>query len=505
MRLDSVPWLDLLILTPLAGAVATLLIKQRETAHRVQIGTSVTTMVLATLAWLTSGSATSLADHGPASLLDKWVSPNALILDELSAPLVPLSALIYLVIALATVRTKYRAVSFPVSLVLEAVMLATLSCREPWGIIALSALSILPPLAEFRRRGRSPRVFLVHMGVATVLLVLGWSLVSTNAPASIAAGAGALALIGAVFIRAGIAPFHCWVTDLFENITLGTSLLFVTPMTGAYLCARLLLPVASNDVLRIVTMMALATTIYAAGMALVQIEVRRFFCYLFLSHSALVLVGMGVSTPMSLTGALSVWLSVGISLAGFGLTLRAIEARMGRLSLRDFHGLYEHIPKLAVFFLVTGLASVGFPGTIGFITTEILVDSVVQAYPTIGLVVVLAAALNGIAVMHAYFRLFTGRRHMMTIPIGTAGRERLTILVMTVLIIMGGLVPQPGIASRYHAAVEILAQNHHGEASPPHADGENGETTIPTHMTASDISATHPTRSSRTQRKEHDG
>ena len=34
-------------------------------------------------------------------------------------------------------------------------------------------------------------------------------------------------------------------------------------------------------------------------------------------------------------------------------TLRALEARYGRLSLRDYHGLYEHTPTLAVFFLLT--------------------------------------------------------------------------------------------------------------------------------------------------------
>ena len=67
------------------------------------------------------------------------------------------------------------------------------------------------------------------------------------------------------------------------------------------------------------------------GMALVQREGRRFFCYVFLSHSALVLVGVdtiarspsGRADPDGLTGGLCVWLSVGLALAGFGLTLRA--------------------------------------------------------------------------------------------------------------------------------------------------------------------------------------
>src|SRR2546423_1816987 len=79
------------------------------------------------------------------------------------------------------------------------------------------------------------------------------------------------------------------------------------------------------------------------------------------------------------TGALAVWVSVALSLGGFGLTLRALEARFGRVSLAEFHGLYDHSPALAVCFLLTGLTSVGFPGTLGFVAAELLVDGAVQA------------------------------------------------------------------------------------------------------------------------------
>src|SRR5262249_50020072 len=156
-----------------------------------------------------------------------------------------------------------------------------------------------------------------------------------------------------------------------------TALLFVTPLTGAYLAVRLVLPVAPDWMLRSIGLLSITTAVYAAGMALIQKEARRFFCYIFLSHSALVLVGMETATRLGLTGALCVWLSVGLALSGFGLTLRALEARHGRLGLTSFRGIYEHTPALAICFLLTGLASVGFPGTFGFIGMEMLVDATV--------------------------------------------------------------------------------------------------------------------------------
>jgi NADH-quinone oxidoreductase subunit M len=259
-------------------------------------------------------------------------------------------------------------------------------------------------------------------------------------------------------IRMGSIPFHCWITDLFENATFGTALLYVTPMMGAYVAVRLVLPIAPEWMLQSIALVSLVTAVYAAGMALVQREARRFFCYIFLSHSALVLVGLESLSPVGLTGALCVWLSVGLSLACFGLTLRSLEARHGRLSLVGYHGVYDHTPLLAVCFLLAGMASVGFPGTFGFLGMELLVDGAVQTYPYTGAAVVVAAALNGIAVMQAYFKLFTGTRHVSAVPLQVGLRERLAVLTLALLIVGGGLFPQPVAESRHHAADEILQQ-----------------------------------------------
>ena len=187
-----------------------------------------------------------------------------------------------------------------------------------------------------------------------------------------------------------------------------------------------------------------------------QKDARRFFCYLFLSHASLVLSGLEIVDTIGLTGALCVWISVGISLGGFGLTLRSVEARVGRLSLDRYHGLYEHTPTLAGLFLLTGLASIGFPGTLGFVGMELLIEGAVGVFPFVGLAVLLAATLNGIAIMRAYFRIFTGRRFQTTAILRSRPSERFAVLVLTFLVLGGGLWPQPGVASRHHAAQELL-------------------------------------------------
>lgn len=451
------PWLELAVVLPAIGALL-LLVRARdpERAQWWRLLFSGLALVCSAGAWLDFGSLHAFEAHDRWSLCSWLVGSELLVVDELSAPLLPMAALISFVTALATLRTKIRRYPFAGSLISESILLATLSCRHPWGIVVLLAVGVLPPLWELRARGKPMRVFAIHMALFVGMLTVGWQLIEQtpagSAPSNLALGL----LIGAVLLRSGIVPLHCWMTDLFEHASFGTALLFVTPMVGVYAAVRLLLPIAPDWALRSIALISLFTAVYAAGMALVQKDGRRFFCYLFLSHSSLVLVGLEIATPIGLTGALCLWISVGLALTGFGLTLRSIEARTGRVSLTEFQGLYEHTPTLAAFFLITGLASIGFPGTIGFVGAELLLEGAVGVYPWVGLAVVLAAALNGIAVLQAYFKIFTGKRYFPTISMKSRLPERLAVLTLAALILGGGIFPQPGLLSRYHAASKLI-------------------------------------------------
>ena len=462
------PWLELTILLPLFGTFAVMFVRDPETAwERVLVICSLS-FVCATGAWLDFNNMHAFEAHDHWSMASAWLGNNAVVIDELSAPLLPLASLLYLLTVVSTLRTKIRRFPFTWILFSEAVLLATLSCREPWGIIALLSLQTLPPLFEMRSRGRSTRVFAIHMGLFIVLLAGGWAMIDVEGPVSEHSIWAIGMLIGAILIRSGSVPVHCWMTDLFENATFATALLYVTPMAGAYAAVRLVLPISPDWALQSIAIVSLVTAVYAAGMALVQRESRRFFAYLFLSNSSLVLVGLEVATPIGLTGGLCVWLSIGVSLAGFGLTLRSLESRTGRMSLEKYHGLYDHMPGLAAFFLLTGLASIGFPGTVGFVGAELLVEAAVDVYPIVGMLVVLAAALNGIAVLHAYFRLFTGTEHKASLSLRARWPERISILSLSVLIIGGGLWPQPGVTSRFHAATEIISRRQISPAENTH-------------------------------------
>lgn len=453
------PWLELCVLIPALGAIRVGALKDPDAARRRGLVASGLALACAVAAWLAfevPGASTATEGRAPlASLLHE----DLLALDALNAPLLPLAALICFLTNLATLRTKVHEFSFARSLATEAILLATLACKQPWGLVALLTAGTVPPYLELRARRRPTRVYAFHMALFAALLLMGQSLLAGGQGWPHRHSTPAVALLAlAVLLRDGVVPVHCWMTDLFEHATFGTALLFVTPMVGAYGVTRLVLPIAPAWILGAISLASLFTALYAAGMALVQREARRFFCYLFLSHSSLVLVGLETATPIGLTGALSLWIAVALSLTGFGLALRCVESRTGRISLADFQGLDAHVPMLAALFLLTGLASIGFPGTAGFVGLELLVEGAGRAIPLAGAGVVIVAALNGLAVVHAYFRIFTGRPPEATIDLRVRPPERIAVLILTALILGGGLYPQPGVASRYHAAVGLVEE-----------------------------------------------
>ncbi|MBS0211214.1 MAG: oxidoreductase [Planctomycetes bacterium] len=464
--MPQLPWLELAILLPLVGALYVGRLRDSYLARKWCLVFSGVTLLFTVALWHEFHSVLlDGVEPGRPGVLHMMFGRTIFGIDRFSAPLLPLAALLYSLMSLTTLRTKIRRFSFAWSLFSEAVVLATLGCREPWGIIALLAIGAIPPYLELKARNQSARVYLIYMLSFVVLLIVGWAVVELDGPHRLHSLAVVIPILVAVFIRCGIFPFHSWMTDLFEKATFGTALLYVTPITGAYAAVRLMVPVAPDQVLRSIGLLSLVTAVYAAGMALVQREGRRFFCYLFISHSAFVLMGLEMvslqldsGTMHGLTGALCLWLSLGMSLGGFGLTLRALEARRGRLQLIEHQGLYEHTPALAICFMLTGLASVGFPGTLGFVGTELLVDSAVEIYPHVGLAVVIAAALNGIAVVKAYFLLFTGKHHVSSVWLGIGAREKFAVLFVAALLLIGGLLPQGNVESRHAAAEELINQ-----------------------------------------------
>jgi NADH-quinone oxidoreductase subunit M len=333
----------------------------------------------------------------------------------------------------------------------SAVVLLLLSVASVWTF--LSALG--DPAHRYQRR-----VVAVYLGTSTLLFAVGVALLVSPGVQKTRMEALAMWLIViAALVRKGIFPFHAWVPEVFDHGRLGPAILFNAPQVGAYMTVVLIVPRASPEMLRTIALLALGTAVYGAALALVQRSARRACGYLFMSQSALVMAGLDCTSVTALAGGLLVWLSAGLGFAGLARCVLVLEARRGRLDLTSYHGGYDRMPLLAISFLAMGLACTGFPGTLGFIGQELLVDGAVEVFPVMGFAVVIAAALTGLAVLRMYFSLFCGRSDVLAHPslrLGLRPREAWTFVALVVALIGLGVAPRPLADSRFDASDEIL-------------------------------------------------
>src|SRR5437867_2352419 len=382
--------------------------------------------------------------------------------NALSSVLLPFAAGLWLLTVAVTPRAALdRAglrrtalatlITFASFLTESAVVLLVLSAASVWTF--LSALG--DPAHRYQQR-----IVGGYLGSSTLLFGVGVAmLIAPAAQGTRLETAGLTLIVIAALLRKGIVPFHAWVPELFDHGRLGPSILFSAPQVGAYMTVVLIVPRASPGMLRTIAILALVTAVYGAALALVQTSARRACGYLFMSQSALVKAGLDCTSASALAGGLLVWLSAGLAFAGLARCLLVLEARRGRLDLNTYHGGYERMPLLAISFLCMGLACTGFPGTLGFVGQELLVNGAVDEFPTMGFAVVVASALTGLAILRMYFSLFCGRSDAAShsgVRFGLTKRETWTFVALVIALIAFGVAPRPLVDSRFAASDEIL-------------------------------------------------
>lgn len=260
-------------------------------------------------------------------------------------------------------------------------------------------------------------------------------------------------LVAAVIIRKGICPAQAWVADLAEGGPAIPAALLLNGHFGALLVARLILPLfprTAGNLFPVLSWFAMATALYVAIRALTENSPRRLLAFLALSQSAAILAGLESRTSEGITGALVHWFVVTISTAGLFGILRLLEVRFGEnLTASGYLGLAQHAPRLAVSFVVFGLALVGLPGTLSFCSQDLLIHGTLMSHPVTGVVLPIATAMNAVSIFRLFAKLFLGRRRTgFTHMADALPRERWTLAAGVLFVILGGLFPNLIVAQR---------------------------------------------------------
>jgi NADH-quinone oxidoreductase subunit M len=175
-------------------------------------------------------------------------------------------------------------------------------------------------------------------------------------------------------VKVPVFPLHTWLPDAHvEAPTPGSVILAAVLLKmGTYGFLRFLLPVfplAAQHPTVITTMMVLAVIgiLYTAWVAAVQPDAKKLVAYTSVAHMGFVVLGVFALTVNGLQGGLVVMISHGISTGALFLLLGMLYERRHTRTIADFGGIARVTPWFATAFVITALASIGLPGTSGFV------------------------------------------------------------------------------------------------------------------------------------------
>jgi NADH-quinone oxidoreductase subunit M len=144
---------------------------------------------------------------------------------------------------------------------------------------------------------------------------------------------------------------------------------------------------------------------------------------------------------------------------------RSVEVRIAAPFGRyGFMGLGSRMPRLAVFFAISGLTMVGLPGTLGFAGEDLLLHGVLAKYSWWGAALPVAIALNAYHAFRLFAQLFMGKDGITRNTTADAlPRERWAMSACLAFLVWGGLVPRQVVSLQAPATGALVRT---AESSP---------------------------------------
>ncbi len=279
-------------------------------------------------------------------------------------------------------------------------------------------------------------------------------------------------------IKAPMFPVHTWLPDTTANATPGTSVLLVSVLDkiGTFGMIRFcleLFPEASRWATPVVVTLAIISILYGALMAIGSENISRLIAYTSVSHFGFIVLGIFVMNSQGLSGANLYMFNHGLSTAALFLITGYMIKRRGSAEISDFGGVEKVAPVLAGLFLVAGLSSLSLPGLSPFVSELLVMVGAFVHSPWAAAFAVPGIVLAAIYILWTYQRTMTG-----PVREGVVGmrdlnvREVSAVVPLLLLIIVLGFFPKPLLDVINPAVEHTMAQVDKSDPQPSVTEGE---------------------------------
>ncbi len=152
----------------------------------------------------------------------------------------------------------------------------------------------------------------------------------------------------------------------------------------------------------------MVAVVYTSLVALVQHDMKKLIAYSSVAHMAIVTVGLFAFNVQGLEGAMIVMLSHGLVSGALFLCVGVIYDRLHTREIARYGGLSVNMPYYALFFMLFTMASIGLPGTSGFVGEFLSLAGIYQTSTWVALICTTGIILGAAYMLYLYRRVAFG-------------------------------------------------------------------------------------------------
>ena len=275
-----------------------------------------------------------------------------------------------------------------------------------------------------------------------------------------------LAFFSSFAVKTPMWPVHTWLPDAHvEAPTAGSVLLaaILLKMAG-YGFIRFsigLFPLASDYFTPFIFSLSLIAIIYTSLVALMQEDMKKLIAYSSVAHMGYVTLGIFTLTQQGVQGSLYQMISHGMVSAALFLSVGVIYERMHTRLIKSYGGIVTIMPRFAVLLMIFALASLGLPGTTGFIGEFLILIAAFEKNTIVAVIASLGVILGAAYMLWLYRRVVFGEiRNEELKQMKDLNKSEILILVLLALpILYFGFYPDP-ILKTVNISVENLINNY---------------------------------------------
>ncbi len=495
----TIPYLSLLIWTPILGGIWVLYAgdRQAQTVRYLTLAVSIVVFLLSVMVYMRFQDSTYAMQFVEFAPWIKTFQINYhLGIDGISLPLILLTTFTTVLVVLAgweSIETRV-AQYMAAFLILEGLMIGVFASLDAILFYFFWEAMLIPMFLIIGIWGGPNRIyatvkFFLYTFLGSVFMLVALLYLYSRAGSfyipdlySLPLSLNEQKLIFMAFllafaVKVPMWPVHTWLPDAHVEAPTGGSVILAAIMLkmGGYGFLRFSLPItpdASVAYSDFMIALSLIAIVYVGFVALVQQDMKKLIAYSSISHMGFVTLGFFISfaiygatgssggSIMGIEGGIMQMISHGFISGALFLCVGVMYDRMHSRQIADYGGVANTMPHFAAFMMLFAMANCGLPGTSGFVGEFLVILSSFQASTWIALLAATIMILGAAYTLWMYKRVIFGdvANERVAELTDITGREQLFLALLAAAVLLLGIWPEP-LFNIMHPSVEHLFQH----------------------------------------------